>query len=338
MQPPELKKGTSAEVALLPQLDQDGSVVTVVLIKQRFEVDRRNQVGRADGAEVHIADEHWDDPAKTSIRYPSDLCVRKPATDIVVVGSAMRPYREPARTLDVLVRVGPVEKFLRVHGTRVWYKAMAGLGLTPPEPFEDVPLKWELAWGGADFTEGQKPLEEPRNPLGRGVVRDASTLVHQPGPQIEDPREPITSPRGKHTPAGVGAIARHWAPRRGYLGTADELWKRERMPLLPVDFDDRFNQMAPPDLIAPGHLVGGERVQLHNLCAEGSLDFELPRVHFFVGARFAHGLDEHRVVLDTVLLEPNDRKLDLTWRAVVRMPRRHADLFAIQVHEKQLLT
>ncbi len=338
MQPPELKKGTAAEVALVPHLDQDGAWVTIVLIKQRFEVDRRNEVEPSDGAEVRLADASWEDPEQSSIRYPSDLCVRKPATDIVVVGSAMHAYREPARTLDVLVRVGAVEKVLRVHGTRVWYKGLGGLALTPPEPFEEVPLRWELAWGGADFKKGAQPLEEPRNPLGRGVARDPEKLVHQPGPQLEDPRAPITSARGRQTPVGVGAIGRHWEPRRGFVGTTDELWKRERMPLLPADFDDRFNQVAPPDLVAGGHLRGGELVQLHNVCAEGPLSFELPRLHFYVGALYATHRDEHRPVLDTVLLEPNQRTFDLTWRAIVRMPRRHADLFAIQVHEKRLLS
>ena len=106
-------------------------------------------------------------------------------------------------------------------------------------PFESVPVKWELAYGGADYTDPKSPLEEHRNPVGTGLVRDASELLHRPAPQIEDPRDLITSAHSRPAPAGLGPIARHWAPRRAYAGTYDEAWKRERMPLAPLDLDGR---------------------------------------------------------------------------------------------------
>ncbi len=337
MNPPALRKGTGCSVDLVPQLELDGAVVTVVVIKERFAVDRRNRVRRLGDAKLRPTDLPWDDDKPDSLKYPSDVCIRKPSTDVIVVGSAVQAYGEPARTLDTFVRVGPVEKFLRVHGLRVWYRAVFGLALSPPEPFDALPLRWDLAFGGADFEEGHKPMEEARNPVGRGVARDPRKLLHQPGPQIEDPHEPIEDPRARPAPAGVAPIGRHWEPRRRFLGTTDELWKKERLPLLPADFDDRFNQAAPPCLVTPKHLRGGELVQVHNMCANGPLQFELPRLHFFVGARHRRHIVEHRAVLDTVLLEPNSRELEMTWRAAVRMPKRASDILELSVHEKERL-
>lgn len=43
MNPPELKKGTRAAVQVVPYIDGDGSTVGIVLVKERFTVDRADQ-------------------------------------------------------------------------------------------------------------------------------------------------------------------------------------------------------------------------------------------------------------------------------------------------------
>ncbi len=338
MDAPPLRKGTSATVEAIPYFDLEGSLVAITLIKERFLVDPRGRVEPLGGAEVRYVDEPWDPdaPETSSTRYPSDICLAKPGTDVIVVGAVMLPGRARAERIDAMVRVGPVEKALRVSGLRVWYRGFGvGLSLSKPEPIESLDLRWEYAYGGSDFAEGLPPLEESRNPVGRGVARDPRTLIHQPAPQIEDPRDPIRSHRTRPAPAGAGAIGRHWEPRRRYLGTIDERWMEERMPLLPLDHDPRFNQVAPPELIAPRPLRGGERVQVLNMNDRGPLEFELPLRRFYVGsATRRRGEREHRPMLDTVILEPNDRTFELTWRSIVPLPRRPSDIHFIQVHDK----
>jgi hypothetical protein len=335
---PPLNKGTTAAVKLAPYFEASGAPVVIVMIKELFIVDVRQRVERAGDAEVRLVDEPWepDKPESSSTRLPSDLCLRKPSTDVLVVGAAVPPSGARTRSLDVYVRVGPLEKALRVHGTRVWYQGARGLALSKPEPFESVPLRWELAFGGADLSDPKQPLEEPRNPVGRGIARQIRDLIDQPGPQIEDPRQPIEDIR-RPVPVGTAPLGRHWEPRRQYAGTYDDRWMRSRMPLPPLDFDDRFNQVAPADLITPAPLRGGELVQLHNLSAAGSLQFDLPRLQFFVGARIDEAFSEHRPVLDTVVLLPNERKVELTWRATVPLPKRRSRVRFIQVHEKAIV-
>lgn len=342
MDPPLLRNGSRAAVEVLPSFsDRDGAYVGIVLIKQRFVASRAGQVKRGGDAEIAFADELWDPdaPESSSIRRASDVCLSKPSTDVLVVGEACAPYREPVRELDVHVRVGPVRKSLRVFGPRAWYQGSLGrMELTSPELFESAPIRWERAWGGSDYeTDPEHPVEEPRNPCGRGLVADPATLADQEGPSVEDPRDLVESHRSRPAPAGLGPIGRHWMPRRQYTGTIDEAWMEERMPLLPLDFDDRFNHAAPPDQITPSPLRGGERVEVSGMHEEGPFAFDLPKPRFFVGVQLADRLDEHAPKLDTVLLHANERAVEMTWRAVVPLPRRAADVRFVQVHEKQVL-
>jgi len=337
---PSLAKATQATVELVPHVAPSGLQVIVVIVKQRFEIrPRRHMLGRVSGAKAMLIDQPWDPdkPETSSTKLPSDLCIRKPSTDVILVAHAMAADRAKVRQLDVTMKVGPIEKTLRVFGTRVWFKALTGLMLTPPEPFEAVPLRWELAFGGYDVADPRKPLEEPRNPVGRGMAADPDSLVHQPGPSIEDPRSLITSHRSRPPPAGVGPIGRHWAPRRQYAGTYDERWMKERVPLPPADFDERFNQVAPPDQITPSYLRGGEPVLLANVSPDGPMKFILPRLAFGVATRVDGALTDHHPALDTVLLMPSDRTVDLVWRAAVPVPRPARRLEEIRVYEKRVL-
>jgi hypothetical protein len=177
------------------------------------------------------------------------------------------------------------------------------------------------------------PMEEPRNPVGMGIARDPATLTHKPAPFIEDPAHPISSVRSRPPPAGLGAIGRHWEPRRSFLGTYDTAWLEQRAPLLPLDHDDRANLCASPGLTAVPPLAGGEDVALLNLTpGGGTVAFHLPRLRVTVDLEVKGQppatLTPH---LDTVLLDtvaptaPNDVLIELVWRAAFRSPRRMKD-------------
>jgi hypothetical protein len=338
MIPPELNTRTDATVELLPMFGLDGAPCYIVVIKQRFHITPMGVVSREPGAQVRWVDELWEpEVPESSIRYPSDVCLRKPGTDVVVVGSAMAVDAKPVTELDVLVRVGPVSKQLKVFGLRVWFKGALGMTLTPPRPFQSVPLRWEYAYGGMDTSNPRKLAYEPRNPVGRGVVADSETLLHKPGPQIEDTADLIRSARSHPAPAGVGAIGPGFEPRRRFAGTYDDRWQTERMPLPPIDFDERHNQVAAPGLVSSSYFRGGEPVSLVGLCEDGPLEFALPKLAFYAGSETASGSQEYRPALDTVLLEPNERRFEMTWRALIPAPKQARELKAITIYEKEFL-
>lgn len=270
----------------------------------------------------------WGDPEKSSIKYPSDLCLTKPGTDVIVVAAAHAPGGKAVPSFDAGVKVGRLEKTIRVFGMRLW--AANGSSLTAPRPTTRAEVRYDHAWGGLDVSHPLKPVEEPRNPVGMGIARDLSVLTHQPAPVIEDPSNLIASVRTRPAPAGLGAIGRHWEPRRSFLGTYDAAWLEKRAPLLPLDHDDRANLCASPGLTAVPPLTGGEDVALLNLTpGGGTLSFRLPKIRVRTTLH-AQGREPESLTpyLDTVLIDTvrvpdtSDVVVEMVWRAVFRPPRR----------------
>ncbi len=289
---------------------------------------------------VRPADVPWGEPEKSSIRYPSDLCIAKPGTDVIVVAAAHAPGGRAVPSFDAGVRVGPLEKTIRVFGLRVWQER--GSGLSEPRPTTGVHVRYDYAWGGLDVSDPEEPVEEPRNPVGMGIARDASTLTHKPAPMIEDPASPLGSIRTRPPPAGLGAIGRHWEPRRRFLGTYDAEWLEQRAPLLPLDHDDRANLCASPGLTAVPPLQGGEDVALFNLTpGGGGLSFRLPKIRVTVALE-VKGREPVTLTpyLDTVVIDaldapaPAEVAVELVWRAAFRPPRRMKDAKVLVMEEE----
>jgi hypothetical protein len=256
--------------------DSQGEEVWLVAVKCTFDI-------RPDGS-TEISEEQppvlrvpaWaGEPGDSSLRYESDLVLTKRTTDVIVIGQAYAPGGQPVTELDVGFKVGLVQKVLRVFGDRTW----TAQGSSSPLPFVTMPIVYERAFGGVDRASDHPERDwDWRNPVGTGfaVARDHVSDVGLPN--IELPRELVRSWRDRPRPAGFGPIASHWQPRIAFAGTYDENWMKERQPLPPVDFDDRFFQCAPQDQQAPAFLRGGEPIVLYHLTPSGDLRSTLPRV------------------------------------------------------------
>jgi hypothetical protein len=121
---------------------------------------------------------------------------------------------------------------------------------------------------------------------------------------------------------GFAPIAPHWEPRKSFAGTYDEQWEATRAPYLPDDFDPRFFQLAPASLVTSGHLQGGEPVELHGLTPRGTLRFSLPAARVEVAYRVDASVEVRPGVLDTIILEPDDDRLVMIWRAALACDKR----------------
>ena len=147
-----------------------------------------------------------------------------------------------------------------------------------------------------------------------GTVTWKSTA--SPCPNLEDPARLIRGPKDRPPPASFGPLAGHWEPRKSYAGTYDEAWTKSRAPYLPLDFNPRFFQAAPPDQVAEGYLKGGEPVEILNATPAGRLAFTLPACTLEIGLP-ARRPASHRHVpnLDTVSIDPDAGRLWMIWRA-----------------------
>jgi len=314
----QLTNSTGLEATIFVSPDPDGVDSVYTVVKGTFVLGDR-LVPTDEQVPVILMPEHYGDPAQTSIRVPSDVSFVKPGTDVLLVGHAYSPGGRPTAQMDVSLSVGPVEKVVRVFGDRTWKGNGVGYSTTWPEPFERIPLVWERAYGGTEVVKGQPTRAEARNPVGAGFrARDGERpIAGMPLPNLEDPAAPIRSWKDAPPPACFAPVSAHWQPRISYAGTYDEAWQADRAPYLPTDFDERFFQLAPPGLVVPGYLQGGELVEVRGATPGGVVRFELPAVRVTVTHTLDAGARPCPAPLDTVLIEPDAGRVVLVWRSVL---------------------
>ncbi|MDE1949517.1 MAG: DUF2169 domain-containing protein, partial [Burkholderiales bacterium] len=322
----------NAALAVFP--DPRGVETAYVAVKAAFEFGPQGLRPTPRPVPLLPGDVFWGDPATSGLRAAGELTLAKPSTDIVVLGSAVAP-RAGTRAMALALEVGPVASRLLVSGARRWRRSGLQWRVSDPEPFERVALRWEAAFGGFERAAPQQQAREyePRNPVGRGFVgRRESGFAERELPQIEDPQDRLEYPGQRCRPVGWGPIAPAWSPRREYAGRYDAAWRKRRAPFLPLDFDPRFLQTAPPELVAPAPLQGGEPVRLAGCRPQGEvLAFELPRCTVATRFRFRGGECEAEPRLDSVIIEPDAPRLQLIWRAALAVDKRLLQLAAVRV-------
>jgi len=314
-------------------VDEEFRPLVVAVIKGTFTVAR----GACHRAEkqlpVNVSGECWgEDPGASSCKYEPEVAFFKPATDVVLIGHAYAPSRGTAE-VQVSLRVGPLQKALRVFGERAWIRAGGSPIASRPLAFDRMPLVYERAFGGWDRRDPDpnRHAREPRNPVGTGF-----RLAFEDGlrlPNIEDPAALIRSFEDRPPPAGFGFVSPHWQPRAALAGTYDARWQAERAPLLPTDFDRRHLNAASVGLIAPGYLLGNEQVVAQGVVPEGLVSFVLPGVpppKVRVVRKDEPDI-ELTANLDTVILEPDEARVQLLWRACAPLHTGPHDLRAVEV-------
>jgi hypothetical protein len=273
-------------------------------------------------------------PGKSSYKYEPQSAFTKLATDVVLIGRAHAP-RGHTRELLVRLRVGPLDKGIYVIGDRIWVKSL-GISMTAPAPFEEIPLIYERAFGGWDRSspDPDKHAFEPRNPVGTGFRSKHGRF--EEGiclPNLEDPGNLSRQYGSLTTPAGFGFISPDWQPRAKFAGTYDEQWMKERMPLLPKDFDRRFFNAASPGLVAPGYLTGNEAACIENASPRGTISFNLPGIPPPACRVQLAGRRDALVTtnLDTVIINTDEDLLILVWRGYLPVRNGPQDVVAIQI-------
>jgi hypothetical protein len=336
MKHPAVENLTPFAFEALFATDEEGQPLLVTVVKATYAIQPKNKLALADQQiAVSIGGECRGDPDQASYKYEPESAFVKPGTDVVLIGHAHAPTGE-TRELDVTLRVGSLNKVVRVSGDRCWRKTLSMISMSKPEPFDKIPLIWERSFGGWDRShpDPEKHSFEPRNPVGVGYRSKRGAFEEDVAlPNLEDPRRPLKNYGDTPPPTGFGFTSPSWQPRAAFAGTYDAQWTRQRMPLLPADFDRRFFNAAPADLIAPGFLRGDEPIVALNASPRGKIAFELPGI---VPPRCAIGLagrpTEHvQTSLDTVMINADDDLLLMLWRGNLKLKRSWDDVLAIRI-------
>ncbi len=320
-----------------PVDDRHGRDTLVVVAKMTWSVSPEGTVDvPLDQAPIRWSAIYNGHSQPASIRLPAEDVPEKPGTDIVLVGTAhpSAGSAEPVTEQDVTLRVARgdelIEKTVRVYGPRTWIASeLSGVVPSDPTTLEPTPLIYELSYGGMDASEPDKLTGEPRNPVGSGVVRDETTLLGQATPCIEDPGASLSSL--KPAPAGFGVVDGHWDPRSKRCGSFDASWQAERAPVMPEDFDPRFYNVASPDLWSEEPLRGDEAIEVVGVRSEGPWRFKLPHVAPRFESQINGERQLHETHLDTLLIDADEGRVELSWRVAIVLPRKTETLETVEV-------
>jgi hypothetical protein len=318
----ELLNATSMPAAYTLGADPSARERLVVVIKGTFLIpdraDREPELAEKQVPPV-MADEFTGEPGMSATLYESEFPPLKPRCDVLLNGSAYAPHGRPAEAVTVGLRVGRLQKSFQVIGSRVWDKVLFSVTPTDPQPFEVMPLSYDCAYGGMD--EAPDDPENRKvcagNPVGTGYypLTRGKRLVGKPLANTAEIGNPQRKAGGNYRPMAFGPIGRNFAPRPAYAGTYDQNWVDNVFPFLPADFDPLYYQSAPQDQ-QMDFPAGGEEVELINLTPGGHTEFRLPKIDVPVEfTNAAYERTELLATLDTVIIEPDQNRLMLVWRA-----------------------
>jgi len=316
--------------------DESGRTMLVPVVKATYAIGMEGDLVLAEKqVPMNLEGEFYDRPGESSYKYEPECSFTKLSTDVVLIGHAYAPYAGASEVM-VSVRLGPVHKTVKITGDRYWIKTLGTVSMTSPEPFERIPLTYERAFGGWDrsHSDPNEHVFEPCNPVGTGFRSKRRTF--EDGirlPNLEDPKNLIRSYGDSPSPAAFGFTSPDWQPRAKFAGTYDESWTKERMPLLPKDFDRRFFNGASPGLIAPGYLRGDEAVSIENASSRGTIVFNLPGLPPpKCQVRLAGRLEVPvQMNLDTVIINTDEDLLLLLWRGHLALRNGPHDVASIQM-------
>lgn len=326
---------TPFDAQITTAFDKAGHEVVVLAIKASYDFPQTGgtPVLAASQEPLLTADVFGPDPATDAPVFENDFAPFKPRCDILCHGPAMAPGARAVTGLNVGLRLGHWSKAFSVTGARIWLRAGLGHRVSDPRPFVTQPITYDHAWGGSEPLPGDpaRAATCEENPVGLGYYPDRRDLDGAPLPLTAEHGKVIADSIGPHRPMAFGPLGRNWLPRRTYAGTYNDRWTETRMPFPPQDFDELYNQAAPPDQQIP-YPAGGEPVELVNLTPEGRLRMTLPRERIVVRFRRRAGAVRQKIPnLDTVLFLTEARKLCLTWRSRFVTERDIFDLAGISV-------
>jgi hypothetical protein len=336
---------------IVPGRNQRGEHIFSVILKRTYRIVPDGVVTRADeDRPLRLTDEYYEngDPEWATVQYEWEVAPFKVATDVVVVGKAHAPRGVATQQMTVGVEVGGHRKMLRMTGDRRCHYRDGGLPVfSEPEPFTEMEIRYERAYGGKDDASMPDiPFIYPRNFRGVGVVlRNVKEAVE--GlllPNVEDPQDLLSPERLfieepdrwhlQPLPQGFGWRQRAWYPRSALLGSyppfldPGTVTAEEQMGLLPKDhvalakrsrlkpLEAHFANGASLGLMF-ADVKGDEAVALGRLTPGGLLKFSLPGETPRIGLDLGQGLRALEPRLHTVSIRPDDQELDLIWRGAL---------------------
>lgn len=302
-------RATPLHLVSYPWLRKPDSPELVVAIKGSFDLLADKPARLREESAYPDGDHFFEDDVQASLIRASDYAIAKPRADVLLVGTAYAAD-EATNAMQVVFRFGELgkgksgfERRMNVYGDRHWESGRMSQAM----PFEKIPLRYELAYGGSGYDE---------NPVGCG--READELERRKLPNLEWAERPIRMPSDERKPAGFGPISPMWKGRLQHVGSFGKDWLDTRWPYFPADFNYSFFNVAPLAQQVET-IAGAESYRIDGMRPDGkSIAGELPKLRARCFAQYnEEGGGQFRelpLTLDTCSFDLDDMRLDLVWR------------------------
>lgn len=237
-----------------------------------------------------------------------DSAPYKPRADVVLVGHAYAPGKQPARSWITRLMVGEIDKSIEVWCDRV-FRWQDGTLLEGPRVTK-MPLVWERAAGGP----------ETCNPVGMRFDAAPDRYGMVPIANLQPAGMFVSSRADTFAPIGFGPVACEWPRTSIQQAKLEPGWKDRPFP---PHFNYGYFQIAPPDQQVAA-IRGNERIILERLHAEHdrlvtNLPGMTPRA---VLDRATGEREEVRLSADTLWIDTDRGTCSVVWRG--RVALRHA--------------
>ncbi len=235
---------------------RSGAHALTVIVKATFQLHPGRAVLAPQQEPIQDADRFWDNDSTRTVFAPSDRVPFKTRADVVLVGHAFAPAKQPVRSLIARMIVGAIDKSIEVWCDRGIRRHDGQL--LEGHRFVQMPLRWERAAAGPDLS----------NPA--GVRSDAPVDAYGMIPVANlQPAWTVISQRPESiafAPMGFGPVGAAWPERRkklGQYGVQFPEYGWEERPL-PEGLDYEYFNVAPLDQ-QPTEIHSEERILLENL-------------------------------------------------------------------------
>lgn len=260
--------------------------------------------------------------------FPQDMAHRKPRLDLILLGKAHAPGGEPVQEMEVFLELDDFKYRLAVIGDRVWTPDGDGWVPSAPEPFTELPLTYDLAFGGKAITEWGE-LVWPDNPEGKGFCPEPGEAEGVALPNLEAPGERIADPADRPRVVGTAPYPMTGGLRLSQFSRAGEDGPEAATPL---EVEPLVCNWAHPDLMLDRDR-GYRLLRVSGVSPDGDLTARIPSFPGRITLR--HGPDrlQMETLLDTIIIQAEEQRLTLRWRAAVRIPMRPRELREVVLEE-----
>ncbi len=260
-------------------------------------------------------------PIKTEFgTLAGDFIYKRGGVDLFIFGKAIAPDLIPTRKMFVSVFIkNKINHTLLIFGNRYWESGILGLSISTPEPFIEMPLTLENAFGGYDEWDGLQ-IPCPSNPFGKGFIWEKETAKGKALPNIENPNKQITNWKDKPSPTGV--VPTTFCEDR-LMKSSNPNEKIEKF-INPVFYNTAFYPMIASEIIPT------EIIEITGVTAKGSYPIEIPAPPVTVNLQFGENHFNRQFYIDQIGIEPQKNKAFITYK--------YAFNYAIRPHEHRLVT